>query len=130
MDLHELPFAKIIILQDDVAEVLIDDGVVMNTEMVNRYHDHLVTHLRAPFSLLINKVNSYSYDFDAQENLATLEQINAMAVVAYNRITRISTESLASIPRVEKWNLKIFSDRETALSWLLSEQNKAAGRTD
>jgi len=130
MDLHELPFAKIIILQDDVAEVLIDDGVVMNTEMVNRYHDHLVTHLRAPFSLLINKVNSYSYDFDAQENLATLEQINAMAVIAYNRITRISTESLASIPRVEKWNLKIFSDRETALSWLLSEQNKAAGRTD
>lgn len=130
MDLHELPFAKVIILQGDLAEVLINDGVVMNTEMVEQYHDFLLSHLRAPFSLLINKVNSYTYDFDAQEKLATLEQINAMAVVAYNRITRISTESLASIPRVEKWNLKIFSDRETALSWLLSEQNKAAGRTD
>jgi len=128
MDLHELPFAKVIILQGDLAEVLINDGVVMNTEMVEQYHDFLLSHLRAPFSLLINKVNSYTYDFDAQEKLATLEQINAMAVVAYNRITKISTESLASIPRDEKWNLSIFSDRDTALGWLLSEQEKICGR--
>jgi len=128
MDLHELPFAKVIILQGDLAEVLINDGVVMNTEMVEQYHDFLLSHLRAPFSLLINKVNSYTYDFDAQEKLATLEQINAMAVVAYNRITKISTESLASIPRDEKWNLSIFSDRDTALGWLFSEQEKICGR--
>ena len=127
MDLHELPFAKIIVLQDDLAEVLINDGIVMDKEMVKQYHDFLLTHLRAPFSLLINKVNAYSYDFDAQENLATLEQINAMAVVAYNRITRISTESLASMPRDGEWNLKIFSERDTALAWLLSEQEKIRG---
>ena len=128
MDLHELPFAKVIILQGDLAEVLINDGVVMNAEMVEQYHGFLLSHLRAPFSLLINKVNAYTYDFDAQEKMATLEEINAMAVVAYNRITRISTESLASIPRDEKWNLSIFSDRDTALKWLLSEQKKICGR--
>ena len=128
MDLHELPFAKIIILQDDLAEVLIDDGVVMDAEIVEQYHEFLLSHLQAPFALLINKVNAYSYDFAAQEKLATLEQINAMAVVAYNRITEISTESLASIPRDAKWNLEIFADRDAALRWLLSEQEKIGAR--
>jgi hypothetical protein len=122
MDLHELPFAKIIVLRDDIAEVMINDGVRMNQEMVEQYHDFLLSHLRAPFSLLINKINSYTYDFHAQEKLATLKEINSMAVVAYNRVTKITTETLASYPRDVKWNLRIFSNRDDALTWLLSEQ--------
>ena len=118
----ELPFAKIIILRKDIAEVMINDGIEMDIRMVDQYHDFLLSHLRPPFSLLINKINSYSYDFDAQLKLATLKEINAMAVVAYNRITRVTTEILASYPRSEKWNLKIFSNRNKALVWLLSEQ--------
>jgi len=126
MDLYELPFAKIIILEDSLAEVLVNDGVVMNSEMVAAYHEFLLAHLQAPFSLLINKVNAYSYDFEAQENLATLEQINAMAVVSYTRISTISTESLASVPRATEWNLRIFTDRGEALVWLRAKQAKVA----
>jgi hypothetical protein len=122
MDLHELPFAKIIILRDDIAEVMINDGVKMDIAMVEQYHDFLLSHLRAPFSILVNKINSYTYDFDAQEKLATLKEINAMAVVAYNPVTEITTEILASYPRNVKWNLRIFSNRDDALTWLLSEQ--------
>ena len=122
MELHELPFAKVIVLRDDIAEVMINDGVIMDIAMVEQYHDFLLTHLRAPFSLLVNKVNAYSYDFNAQEKLATLKEINAMAVVAYNRVTEITTEILASYPRNVKWNLRIFSNRDDALTWLLSEQ--------
>ena len=125
MNLYELPFAKIIILRDDIAEVMIDEGVIMDTAMVEQYHDFLLSHLRAPFSLLVNKVNAYSYDFDAQEKLATLKEINAMAVIAYNRITKIATENLASFPRDVKWNLRIFSNREEAMAWLLSEQESS-----
>jgi hypothetical protein len=122
MDLYKLPFAKIIILRDDIAEVIINDGVEMDVDMVEQYHDFLLSHLRPPFSLLINKINSYSYNFPAQEKLATLKEINAMAVVAYNLMTEIATETLASYPRKIKWNLKIFPNREEALSWLLTEQ--------
>ena len=122
MELNELPFAKIIILRDDIAEVMINDGVIMDIAMVEQYHDFLLSHLRAPFSILVNKINSYTYDFDAQEKLATLKEINAMAVVAYNPVTEITTQILASYPRNVKWNLRIFSDRDDALTWLLSEQ--------
>ena len=124
MELYELPYAKIIILQDDIAEVIIDDEVVMDEAMVDHYHDFLRSHLSAPFSLLVNKVNSYTYDFNAQMKIGTLVEINAMAVIAYNRITKITTESLASYPRSEEWNLKIFSNRDEALNWLISEQEK------
>jgi len=124
MDLHELPFAKIIILSEDIAEVIINDGVEMNTDMVDQYHDFLLSHLHAPFALLVNKVNSYSYNFEAQQNLATLKEINAMAVVSYNRSTTLATKNLAAFPRNEKWNISIFSSRDEALSWLVSEQEK------
>jgi hypothetical protein len=128
MDSYELPFAKIIILRDDIAEVMINDGVIMDVAMVEQYHDFLLSHLRAPFSLLVNKVNSYTYDFEAQEKLATLTEINAMAVIAYNRVTEITTQILASFPRDVNWNLRIFSDRDEALEWLLSEQALSRNR--
>ena len=121
----ELPFAKIIILHDNIAEVVINDGIEMDVKMVEQYHDFLLSHLHSPFSLLINKINAYSYDFQAQIKLATLTEINAMGVVAYNRVTKLNTETLASYPRSEKWNLKVFSNRDEALAWLLSEQKSS-----
>lgn len=124
MELYELPFAKIMIIRDDIAEVIINEGVEMTKDMVEQYHGFLLSHLKPPFSLLVNKVNAYSYDFEAQAILGTLKEINAMAVVAYNRTTKITTEMLASYPREVTWNLRIFSNRDKALSWLLSEQSK------
>ena len=124
MNLYELSYAKIIVLQDDIAEVIINDAVVMNAAMVEQYHEFLRSILTSPFSLLINKINSYTYDFDAQIELATIGEINAMAVVAYSRITELTTESLASYPRSKKWNLQIFMNRDDALAWLLLEQDK------
>ena len=126
MDLYELPFAKIIILQEDIAEVIINDGVEMDVDMVEQYHDFLISHLRPRFSLLINKINSYTYDFDSQTNLASLKEINAMAVVIYNHKAEVSTKSLASLSRDFEWNMKIFSGRGDALAWLVSEQEKSS----
>lgn len=122
MDLYELPFAKIIILREDLAEVMINEGVELNSDMVEQYHEFLLSHLEAPFSLLVNKINAYTYDFEAQTKLATLKEINAMAVVAYNRVTKLTTETLASYPRDTPWKIMVFSDRSVALSWLMAEQ--------
>jgi hypothetical protein len=113
--LHELAFAKIILLSDSVAEVIINDGIEMDAQMVENYHEFLLSHLPPPFSLLINKVNSYTYNFEAQINLATLKEIKAMAVVAYNRTTAVSTDYLKStVPREVEWNMRVFSNRDEA----------------
>ncbi len=125
METHQLDFATINIIRDDIAEVIINDGVEMNAEMVNQYHTFLLDHLKSPFSLLINKINSYTYDFEAQKNLATLKEINAMAVVVYNQVSKLSTDNLASFPRSTQWNMHIFYNTDDALEWLFLEQNTA-----
>ena len=124
-EIYDLSFAKIILIQADIAEVVVNEGVEMNLAMVEEYHDFLLSHLQAPFSLLINKINSYSYDFEAQMKLATLAEINVMAVVSYSRMTEISTNVLANKTyRETEWNLRIYDNREMALEWLISEQAK------
>ena len=119
---YELSFGKIIILQDDIAEVVVEEGVEFNLEMVAEYHEFLLTHMQYPFSLLINKMNTYSYTFEAQQHLAKLSQINAMAVVAYNKATITSTKSLIVFASNASWELKIFALRESALKWLEEKQ--------
>jgi len=115
---YELDFARINLLNDSIAEVIIHNGVELNVDMVNEYHDFLIKHLKSPFSLLVNKLNSYTYDFEAQQILATIEQIKAIAVVTYSRSATITTQYLASQPRATDWNIQIFSDRTSALLWL------------
>ena len=121
---YDIEFAKINLLREDIAEVIINNGIELNAEMVDAYHDFLITHLKAPFSLLINKINSYTYDFAAQQKLATIDHINAMAVVTYKHSAMITTLYLASQPREKSWNLQVFSDRETALHWLAMSQDE------
>lgn len=122
MDDFELDFAKIVLIRNNIAEITINNGVEIDLGMVCELHEFLISHLRAPFSLLINKINSYSYTFEAQKQMASIAQIKAMAVVAYRHTSIISTLSMAQLHRETPWKLEIFTDRETALQWLISEQ--------
>lgn len=118
MDIHELSFGKIHVLDEHLAEVIVNDGVEMDMAMVNEYHRFLLDHLSPPFSLLINKLNKYSYTFEAQQQIATLPEIKAMAVVAYNRASEMATNTLKDVHRKVSWNLAVFPERAQALNWL------------
>jgi hypothetical protein len=107
-----------ILLEKDIVEVIVDDGIEIDLLMIEEYHKFLLDKMAYPFSILINKINSYSYTFEAQLQLATLSQINVMAVIAYTRTSEISTKNLASFTREIPWTLEIFNERESALSWL------------
>lgn len=102
-----------------------NEGVELDLAMVHQFHDFLLAQLVSPFSLLINKVNSYSYNFDAQVNIGNLTEIHAIAVIAYQHASKVNTEYLANlVPRAVIWNVTIHSNRIDALNWLRSEQNK------
>ena len=98
--------------------------------MVDQYHAFLLSNLQAPFSLLINKVHHYSFDFHAQQNLDTLNEITAICVVVYNQMAQVTTESLASFPRESDRNMQIFLNRDNALAWLISQQGKTVRLTN
>lgn len=66
MSSHRLSFGIINILKNNLAEVIVDEGIVMDVVMIDEYHDFLLNTLDAPFALLVNKKHSYTYTFSAQ----------------------------------------------------------------
>ena len=123
MKTHQLSFAKIIIIKDNLAEVIVDDGVLIDLKKVGEYHEFLLTHLRAPFSLLVNKKHSYTYTFKAQTEIASLNQIKAMAVVVEGFNAKKSTDFLISMNNMSSvWNIQTFMLREEALVWLEKQE--------
>ncbi len=121
MNTFQLDFGNITILEPHFAEVIINDGIVMNKTMVDAYHDFLLSHLEAPIFLLINKKHSYTYDFEAQKSIANLSAIKAIAVVIHSHITAMATEIVININRENDWNIELFDSREAALHWLKNQ---------
>ncbi|WP_299102629.1 hypothetical protein [uncultured Winogradskyella sp.] len=118
MKTHQLSFGQITILKSNLAEVIINSGMLMDMEMIEEYHSFLLTHLEAPFSLLINKVHAYTYTFEAQKKIANLKEIQAMAVVVKGYVGKKSTEFLIAFNDSNDWNISTFRTREEALIWL------------
>ena len=65
-----------------------------------------------------NKINDYSYNFDAQLKLGGLSESCATAAVVYKHASELVIAFLQSIPREVVWTLQALSVREMALAWL------------
>ena len=118
VELYELPFVKIIKLSDDIAEIIVNEGVDYDLDMVRQYHDWVRTHMADPCYILVNRLNSYSYTFEVQQQLDSLKQIKAIALVAYTRISKMSAQAVYKGTRLTPLNCEIFDNREEALHWL------------
>jgi|SRR5690606_27019400 len=118
-----LSFATISILEKNLAEIIIDEGIIMDEVMVDEYHDFLLTNLTAPFSLIINKRHCYSYTFEAQKTICNLKEIHLMAVIVTTNGALMATETLIKINEQNNWNIEMFNDRDLALKWIYSFDN-------
>lgn len=127
MSLHEFSFGKIILVAENIAEIIMNEGIQMDVPMVNACHQFMIANLRSPFGLLVNKINSYSYDFEAQRKLAAVEQIRAVAIVAYRKSTEYASRTVSAVasttlpPRETEVSVRMFSERDEALQWLKAE---------
>ena len=118
MDVHQISFAKITVLRNDLAEIIVDSSVDINVKMVDEIHHCLLSIFSDSFSLLINKTNSYSTQLDALMKFGTLGAINKIAIFAPNKMARMSADFSASIPSSKVLNIQVFIDRDDALIWL------------
>ncbi|WP_223552182.1 hypothetical protein [Aestuariivivens sp. NBU2969] len=118
MERFKLSFGEIKILNKNLAEVIVDEGIVFDEIMVDEYHDFLLNSLTPPFFLLINKKYSYTYTFNAQKTIANLKEIKAMAVLLSTYGGEMSTRTLINVNGNYKWNIELFQNRTEALQWL------------
>ncbi len=121
---YQLKEGKVIVHRPDMAEVIVNEGVEIDAEILKKGHDFLREHLTPPFSLLINKEHSYSYDMKAQLAVGELEGLDSVAVVYYSQLSKTLVDLLLMYPWATKINIKTFADRERAMAWLAEQQDR------
>lgn len=119
MEFHELSFGKVALLQSDVAEVMVDEGVEVDIAMVDEIHRCFLSLFDDSFSLLINKSNSYSTQFDALIHFGTLSSIDKIAIFAPNKMAKLSADFSADMPTSADLNIQVFTNRDDAFAWLI-----------
>lgn len=120
---HDLQFARLIILEKDLAEVIVNEDIEITLDNIYRLRKVLGELLIAPHYLIINKLNHYSYEFNAQLEIGKSEKLKATAIICYSDSARQTTSFLSNITKDKKWNMEIFSNKEDAINWLISEKN-------
>ena len=118
MKTHKLSFGTISVLAENMVEVVINEGVEMDGSLVDEYHKFLLTNLKKPFSILVNQKFCYSYTFEAQRRVASLDEIIAVAVISPTAARKMAMETLKSITDKDDVNIKIFVSRKEAMIWL------------
>jgi hypothetical protein len=76
----------------------------------------------SPYYLIINKLNHYSYDFNAQCEIGNSQDLKATAVICYSDTVMQTTRFLAKL-KDKKWNMQIFSNKENALNWIYQQKS-------
>ena len=119
MEVHQISFAKIAVINSYLAEVTVNNGVDIDIDMVDEIHKALMSLLGHTFSLLINKSNAYSTQLDALIKFGSLPAIDKIAVFAPNKLAQMSADFSATIPSSQALNIQVFTEREEAMNWLL-----------
>jgi hypothetical protein len=119
MEVHKLSFGRVIVLESNIAEVIVDEGVNVDLDMVDEIQSCLLSIFTHSFSLLINKSNSYSTQLDALIQFGALAAINKIAIFAPNKMAKLSADFSASIPSSSVLNIQVFTNKDDAFAWLV-----------
>lgn len=122
---YNLSFGKINIINGNIAEVVINNNIEISLEMIEECEDFFSKHFSGNFGLLVNKINTYEYSFEAKLTIGLNDRLRAIAVVNYYDIGTKQTDKIIQLRKKDNLNLKIFSGLELGwqdgIEWLNKE---------
>lgn len=122
---HRLSFGYFTLLAENIVEVVIDDGIKLSLEMVEECDQFFKAHIFGEFGMLINRINEYSYSYEAQLSIGSYQGLKAIAFVYYTDECKTLFEQLNVTRANDNWNSRLFSGLELewqqALNWLEQE---------
>ncbi len=122
---HRLSFGYFTLLAENIVEVIIDEGIELSLEMIEECDVFFKAHIFGHFGMLINRVNEYTFSYEAKLSIGSYEGLKAIAFVYYSDESRINVEELNDIRANDKWNSRTFSGLELewqkAVQWLKHE---------
>jgi hypothetical protein len=122
---HRLSFGYFNTLSENVVEVVADEGIEMTLEMIEECHQYINTHFVGDFGMLVNRVNNYTYSYEAKLSIASYENLKAIAFVYYSSDSKEISDNLYKLRAFDEWNCRFFSGLELgwqqAVDWLEKE---------
>ena len=123
---YKLSWCTLFQRDDNVVIIEINEGVEVDAGMAQELTELADSVLgNTPFTLLSNRINSYSLSFEAMHTLALQPNLAALAVVIYTDRSKLLVETQNFfISTIKKKPVKIFTNKDTAMEWLQSELGK------
>jgi len=118
--MYTLSFCEIEQLSDDIYEVTIDEGAIIDDKCAEEakifWHDIRTE----PYVLLVNNKNSFSYSFLGSQKIGehSLERKTAVLVDNPQSMDQMSTVLDLKKMYGNADNIKVFRERENAIKWL------------
>lgn len=129
---YRLSFAIINLLSDQIAEIIVDNHVVISLEMLEELDGFTNEHFVKSFGLIVNKINSYRYTFEAKSYIATNQHQVACAVVNYGLVSEDPIYEVKELRPFDHLNIKVFSGLEfgwqQAKKWLNDQLVKQSSK--
>ena len=133
MKTYRLSFGFVNILTENIAEVIIDNNIVVSLEMVEEHDRFLTSIFNGYFGVLVNKINNYAYSPEAKLVMASIETMKAIASVNYSSKGIESTQDVVNKRSNDSLNIKTFLGLEmgghNAYNWLTLELANNSLRT-
>lgn len=117
----DLSFCELEVIDTAIARVTVFYGVEVDKCHIEEYHQALNSLFQEPFALLIDQKNQYSYSYEAMSTIGSLDNLKAVAILAYSMKTIESMRVFGRVPRPVHLNMEFFFEQDQALNWLKSE---------
>lgn len=119
---HRLSFGYFTLLAENIVEVIIDEGIELSLEMVEECDVFFKAHIFGNFGMLINRINEYTYSYEAQLSIGSYTGLKAIAFVYYSDESKVMVEEINRTRVYYNWNSCTFSgldlEWQQALQWL------------
>ena len=117
---YKLSFCKIEQLTDNIFEVTINAGAIIDEECALEAEKFWHELRKEPYRLLVNNKNHFSYSFLGAQKIGEHFLEQKTAVLVDNPSTEKQMTTVQNLKKtLGKWiNRKIFHNREEALRWL------------
>ncbi len=115
-------FGQIEFISENIIEIIIKQNIEITLESMDEYENLMSKYVSGNYAVLVNRINRYSFTFEATLCVGSAENLKAAAIISYDNNNEPHTENLKSIRHMDNLNIKEFSGlelgREKAIKWL------------
>ena len=121
-------FGYIRIISHNMVEITVNADIEIDLEMVEEFDNFLMAQFKDDFGLIINKINDYTFSYEAQLCILSVCKLKAVALVYYCENKKKLAPHVEARRETDKLNVKAFSGYEfghqNAHAWLIEELDK------